>query len=90
MVSPHVYHAQAVACGGKVKVYRMHLRLCRVFEIYGDYAAPGGGHLVHEAAGLAEKAVLRRLAHYGQIRGVQLLIAEKAVDHGAHEYLEGR
>ena len=90
MVSPHVYHAQAVAGRGKIEVNRMYHRLGRVFEIYGDYAAPGGGHLIHEAAGLAEKAVLRRLAHYGQVRGIQLLIAKQPVDHGAHEYLESR
>ena len=54
---------EAVAGGGEVEAELFDDRLGRVSEIDRDDPSRGAGHLVHEAAGLAEVFVLGKLAN---------------------------
>ena len=75
---------------GKVEIHRRHLRRGGIGKVNGDDTAPGRGHLVHQAAGLAEEAVFRVLAHDGEIRGGERARTEKTVHNRADEHLKGR
>ena len=79
--------AQGMAAGGKVKVHRLDDRMVLVQEIDGHQVAHGGGHLVHQAAGLAEEHVLRVLADHSNLRLGHFAIKEQAVDDGSDQHL---
>ena len=90
VVGLDVDHAQAVAGGGEVEVHGRDDGGGGVFKVDGDDAAPGGGHLIHEAAGLAEEDVLRLLPHDREVGSVEAVAAEQRVEHRADQDLEGR
>lgn len=64
MVAARVDHAQRIALRGEIAGNRLHLRVL-LFEIDRHHAADRRGHLIHQAARLAEIDVLHLLRDDG-------------------------
>ena len=60
----------------------------RVGKIDEDQPADAGGHLIHQAAGLAEIDVLGILADLSNFRLTDLPLKKQAVDNGSDEHLK--
>ncbi len=85
-----VHDAEGVAGGGQVKIHLPDPGLRRIGKIDGHRAAGCAGHLVHQAAGLAEIDVFRLLADLGDLRGRPRPLAVQTVKNGAEEHFHRR
>ena len=74
--------------GPEVEVQPLHHGAGVVLEVDCHHAAHRGGHLVQQAAGLAEKDVLRILPGLGNAGGGALAIKEQLVEDVAQQHLE--
>src|SRR5699024_4598813 len=74
VVGARVQDAQGKAGFGEVHLHRLDHGGGRVGKVDGDDVAHAGGHLVHQAAGLAEIDVLGPLADLGDGDGADLLV----------------
>ena len=84
-----VQDAQGIAVGVEVQADLLHHRTNGIGEVDGHHAAHGGGGLIHQAAGLAEKHVLGVLADLGDLHRGAFAIPEQVVQHGADQHLKG-
>lgn len=89
VAGPAVHNAQGVAVAGQVEGELPQKGGGGVLKVDGNHAADGAGHLVQQAAGLAEVGVLRILAHLGQLGGGEGAAAEEVVHDGGGEHLKG-
>ena len=89
MARAGVYYAQGIAHGLQVHGDAANLGLQGIGKVYGNGPADGGGHLVHQPAGLAEVDVLRPLAKLRYGNSVKLTAAEQAVFDNAQKHLAG-
>lgn len=70
MVGPHLDQAQRVTRLIEIEIELSGLGLAGNLEVHVGEPAQANGGLVHKAAGLAKVAVLCKLAHLGQLDGV--------------------
>ena len=89
MVGAGVDDAQGMAGGGEVEAQGTDHGVFLVEEVDVHEIAHGGGHLVHEAAGLAEEYIFGILADHGNLGLGNLVLKEQAVDDGADEHFVG-
>ena len=82
-----VNDAQGMTAGGEIEVHRVNHRVVLVQEVNAHQIAHSGSHLIHQAAGLAEKHILCILANLGNFRLGNFSVKEQSVDNGADEDL---
>ena len=70
MVGDSVDDTQGMAAGRKIELHLLHLGGGRIGKIDSHRAAYGGGHLIHQTAGLAEVHILGVLTHLGDLNGI--------------------
>ena len=86
MAAAGVDHHQRIALGGKIIADFAHLGVV-ILEVDVHQAARAGGHLVHQAAGLAEVHVFGILGDLRAALEVQLAVVIKLVEDGAQQHL---
>ena len=90
MAGPAVDDAQGIAGGGKIEVQGRDHRMIYIAKINLHQIAHGGRHLIHQAAGLAEKYVFRVLGNLcDYLRGYRT-ITEHSIQHRTQQHLKGR
>ena len=87
MAAAGVDHDQRIAARGKIILQRRYLGLR--LEIDGDQAAHGGGHLIHQPAGLAKINVFGILGNLGALDGIHLHAVIQRIENGADQHLKG-
>ena len=89
MIRAGIDDAEGVAAVGKVKIQPLHLGLGRVGKVNADDIAHAAGHLIHQAAGLAEVNVFRVLSDLGNFNGGEPAIQKQMVKDGSKQHLKG-
>ena len=89
MVCTGVQNAQRQAGLGKVHLHRLHVGVCLVGKVDGDNVAHAGGHLIHQAAGLAKVHIFSPLADLCNGNGGDLFGHEAVVQNHADQHLKG-
>ena len=89
VAGPGVDDAQGVAKAAEIHLHPPQIRVVGILEVNDDHAAGGTGHLVHEAAGLAEVDIFRVLPYLGKLCGGEGPAAEKLVHDGGGKNLKG-
>ena len=79
MVRAGVQNTHGIAAGRQIQRDLLHFWMGGVGKINGHYAAHGGGGLIHQAAGLAEKHILRILPDLGNFHGGTPVLPKQAV-----------
>ena len=90
VVGAAVDDAQGVAKGREIELQMLDDGLRGVGKVDRDDAADGGGHLIHQAAGLAEILVFDLLPEPGDLDGVQARAAEPTGDRPQQHLKGGR
>ena len=90
MICAGIDDAEGVAAGGKVKVQRLHHGMGSIGKVDGHDAAHGGGHLVHQAAGLAEIVIFGILADLGDLNGGETAAVQTVDDRPQQDLKGGR
>ena len=89
MVAARVDHTQRIALRGEIAGNRLHLRVL-LFEIDRHHAADRRGHLIHQAARLAEIDVLNLLRDDGAGLGVHNKAVVQSVENRRNQHLKRR
>ena len=90
MACPAVDDAQGIAGGGKIKIQGRDHRMLHIAEINLHQIAHGGGHLIHQAAGLTEKYIFRILGNLRNHLRRYCAAAEHSIQHRTQQHLKCR
>ena len=88
VVAAHVHDAQGVTGSRKVHVHLLNDGISRIGKVDGDDVTHGGGHLIHQTAGLAEVHVLGVLGDLGDLHGADLALVVQVAQNDTDKYLE--
>jgi len=89
VVCTGIQDAEGKACLREIHLHRLHIGVGRIGKVDGDNVAHAGGHLIHQAAGLAKVDVLCPLADLRNGDGGDLFGHEAVVQDDTDQHLKG-